>query len=117
MAEEEKKQEVIQAEPPKPKTALQGFMDFVRERGVVGLALGFIVGGAVTKTVTSLVNDILNPIIGYVLGSRLNLSDMQIGAVKFGSFVANLLDLLLVMLVVYFVFYKALRLDKLEKPK
>jgi large conductance mechanosensitive channel len=111
---EEKKED---APPAPPKTAVQGFLDFIRERGVVGLAIGFVVGGAVTKTVTSLVNDVLNPLMGLVLGSRLNLSDMSIGVVKVGSFVTNLIDLVMVTAVIYFLFYKALRLDKLEKPK
>jgi len=37
-----------------------GFIDFVREQGVVGLAVGFILGGAVSKVVSSLVKDIIN---------------------------------------------------------
>lgn len=99
------------------KGPMQGFLDFIRERGVAGLAVGFIMGGAVTKTVTSFVDDVLNPMIGLVAGSHLNLSDMTIGVVKIGSFGNNLLNLIIVSAVVYFVLYKALRLDKLEKPK
>ena len=96
---------------------LAGFMDFMRERGVAGLAVGFIMGGAVTKTVTSFVDDVLNPLIGIVAGSRLNLTEMTIGVVKVGSFANTLVNLLIVSAVVYFILYKALHLDKLEKPK
>lgn len=99
------------------KSALSGFLAFIRERGVAGLAVGFIMGGAVTKTVTSLVDDVLNPLIGVVAGSRLNLTEMTIGVVKVGSFANALINLLIISAVVYFVLYKALRLDKLEKPK
>ena len=28
---------------------MKGFLDFIREQGVVGLAVGFILGGAVSK--------------------------------------------------------------------
>ena len=94
-----------------------GFLDFIRERGVVGLAIGFILGGAVTKTVTSLVDDVINPLIGIVLGSTLKLSEMSISVVKIGSFGNNLINLLIISAVVYFVFFKALRLDKLDKKK
>lgn len=99
------------------KSAFRGFLDFIRERGVAGLAVGFIMGGAVTKTVTSFVDDVLNPLIGLIAGSRLNLSEMTIGVVQVGSFMNNLINLLIVVAVVYFILYKALRLDKLEKPK
>ncbi|MBI2048753.1 MAG: MscL family protein [Parcubacteria group bacterium] len=100
----------------KPST-LHGFLDFIKDRGVVGLAIGFIMGGAVTKTVSSLVDDVINPLIGIVAGSHLNLSEMTIGVVKVGSFINNFINLLVIAAVVYFIFYKALRLDKLEKPK
>ena len=43
-----------------------GFIEFVRERGIVGLALGFVLGGAVQKFVTSFVNDIITPAIGII---------------------------------------------------
>ena len=101
----------------KARGPLQGFLDFIRERGVAGLAVGFIMGGAVTKTVASLVDDVLNPLIGLVAGSRLNLSEMTVGVVKIGSFANNIMNLLVISAVVYFVLYRALRLDKLEKPK
>ena len=97
--------------------AIQGFADFIRERGVVGLAIGFMMGGAVTKTVTSLVDDVINPLIGFVAGGHLNLSEMTIGVVKIGSFGNNLINLFIVSAVVYFIFFKALHLEKLEKPK
>ena len=46
---------------------MKGFIDFIRERGVVGFAIAFILGGAITKLVASLVTDIVNPILGVVL--------------------------------------------------
>ncbi|MBI4068367.1 MscL family protein [Candidatus Kaiserbacteria bacterium] len=99
------------------RTAFSGFLDFIRERGVVGLAVGFIIGGAVTKTVTSLVDDVINPLIGTFAGSSLKLSEMTIGVIKVGSFANNLINLLIVTAVVYFVLFKGLRLNKLDKPK
>ena len=43
---------------------MKSFMNFVREQGVVGLAVGIILGTAVTQLVTSLVQDIVNPFLG-----------------------------------------------------
>ena len=48
---------------------MQSFINFIREQGVMGLAIGFILGGAVSKVVASFVEDIINPIIGIVLGA------------------------------------------------
>lgn len=91
-------------------------MDFVREQGVVGLAVGFILGGAVSKVVSSLVEDIINPIIGAIFGSADGLAGMMLGPVALGSFIAVLIDFLIVAAVVYFIF-KQLGLDKLDKAK
>ena len=107
----------METQPQTSGGAWQGFLDFIRERGVVGLAVGFIIGGAVTKTVTSLVDDVFNPLIGTFIGSSLKLSEMTVGVVKVGSFANNLINLLIVTAVVYFVLFRGLRLNKLDKPK
>ena len=96
--------------------ALSDFVRFVREQGIVGLAVGFILGGAVSKTVTALVTDIIQPLLGYVLGSTAGLSAMHLGSVMIGDFTAALIDLLIVAAVVFFLF-KGLGLEKLDAPK
>ena len=35
---------------------MKGFLTFIREQGVIGLAIGFILGGAVSKVVAAFVN-------------------------------------------------------------
>ena len=98
------------------KEQLNGFVEFIRTQGVVGLAVGFILGGAVSKVVTALVNDIVNPILGYVLGSTEGLKSMTVGPILLGDFVAVVIDFLIIAAVVYFV-VKGLGFDKLDKPK
>ena len=99
---------------------VNGFMDFIREQGVVGLAVGFILGGSVSKVVSSLVEDIINPFLGIVLGAAGNLGEMSLmmGGVElmWGSFATVLIDFLVIALVVYFG-VKGLKLDKLDKKK
>lgn len=99
---------------------MKGFLDFVREQGVVGLAVGFILGGAVSKVVSALVEDIINPVIALGLGSIENLSEayLQVGAAKilWGDFLNVFIDFVVVALVVYFG-VKWLRLDKMDKKK
>ncbi len=97
---------------------MKGFMDFIRAQGVVGLAVGFILGGAVSKVVASLVSDVINPILGLALGAAGNLKDaiLEIGPVKlaWGSFATTIIDFLVIALVVYFG-VKGMGLDKLDK--
>ncbi len=99
---------------------MKGFLDFIREQGVVGLAVGFILGGAVSKLVASLVEDIINPIISLGLSNVENLNEayLQIGAAKvmWGSFLNVLIDFTVIALVVYFG-VKLLKLDKVDKKK
>ncbi len=96
------------------------FIEFVREQGVIGLAIGFILGGAVTKVVTSLVEDIINPLIGIVGGGTESLASAMIrvgnSEIKYGQFIGVLINFVIISAVVYFVF-KGLGLDKLDIKK
>ncbi len=97
---------------------MKGFIEFIRKQGVVGLAIGFILGGSVSKVVSALVDDLLNPLVGLVLGGATNLAEAYfgIGSVKimWGHFLSVLVDFLMVASVVYFIF-KRLGLEKLDK--
>ena len=99
---------------------MTGFINFIRKQGVVGLAVGFILGGAVSKLVAALVEDIINPIIGVVLGKAggLALATLKIGNVEilWGHFISVIIDFLIIALVVYYGF-KALKLDQLDKKE
>lgn len=99
---------------------MKGFIEFIREQGVMGLAVGFILGGSVSKLVTSLVNDLINPIVGIFLGRAGELKKvfLQIGSAKimWGSFLNSFVDFTVIVIVVYFG-VKVLRLDKLYKAK
>ena len=98
------------------KKQFTGFMDFIREQGVVGLAIGFIMGGAVNGLVGSFVNDIIEPAIGLIFGSTEGLQALQYKSIMYGNFLVFLIDFLILMAVVYFGF-KMLGLEKLDKKK
>lgn len=99
---------------------LQNFMNFVREQGVVGLAVGIILGSAVGKIVSSLVENIVTPLLGLVLGAAGNLNEafVMVGTAKigWGGFVATLVDFLVIAAVVYYG-VKLLGLEKMDKKK
>lgn len=99
-----------------PKSQLDGFMAFIREQGVVGLAVGFILGAAVAKVVAALVADIVDPILGFILGSAKGLQEVVLGPFKIGHLLSTCIDFVAIASVVYFV-VKGLGLDKLDKKK
>lgn len=111
---------LVEIAKPKRRIPLSGFFDFIREQGVVGLAVGFILGGSVTKVVSSLVTDIINPVLSVALGAAGNLKDsyLAIGPVqiKWGNFASTVIDFITVAAVVYFG-VKAIGVDKLDKKK
>jgi large conductance mechanosensitive channel len=99
---------------------MKGFLQFVREQGVVGLAVGFILGGAVSKLVAALVEDIISPILALGMSNVKNLKEayIQVGAARimWGDFLNVLIDFVVIALVVYFG-VKLLKLDKMDKKK
>jgi len=106
--------EVVQA-------PIAGFVQFLREQGVVGLAIGFILGGAVSKVVTAFVTDIVNPLVGLLLGSTEGLKQASVtlgesNAIMWGDFVSVLVDFVIIAAVVYFGF-KGIGLDRLDRKK
>jgi large conductance mechanosensitive channel len=102
---------------------LQGFVDFVREQGVVGLAVGLILGVAAKSLIDSIVNNLFNPLVGLLTGGvTLNHKTLCIlhqtgGACKtslgYGQFLSDLISFLVVAFLVYFV-VKSLKLDKVD---
>ncbi|OGK39415.1 hypothetical protein A3F34_02810 [Candidatus Roizmanbacteria bacterium RIFCSPHIGHO2_12_FULL_44_10] len=99
---------------------MKGFLEFIREQKVAGLAVGFILGGAITKLIASLVADIINPILGLALGFTENLSDASLvigrAEIRWGNFINILIDFIIISIVVYFA-VKAFRLQDLKKDK
>lgn len=108
----------------KSKAEFGGFVEFLRTQGVVGLAIGFIIGTQAKVLVDSLNASFINPLLGLMLGSGTNLSaqkfSLTVGSntavFTWGQFVFVLINFIITAAIIYFS-YKWLRLDKLEKKK
>ncbi len=114
---------VIVLPPVKAPKWLQGFTDFVREQGVVGLSVGLILGIAAKSVVDSLVSNIFNPLIGLLYGGGdfstkyhclKSVDGVCSSKLGYGNFINALISFTIVAMAVYFV-VKALKLDKLDK--
>ncbi|MBR3164516.1 MscL family protein [Candidatus Saccharibacteria bacterium] len=98
------------------KGGASGFMTFVKEQNIVGLAVGLTLGTAAGVLVNSLIDNVIMPPIGLLLGSAEGLRGWAIalgdtGAkIALGAFLNDLINFLVLALVIYIV-VKALKLD------
>jgi large conductance mechanosensitive channel len=105
---------------------LYGFANFIRTQGVVGLAVGLVLGGAVTVLVKSLIDNLVMPPIGLLLGSSEGLKGLTLSLGKatsgketilhYGTFLNDLINFLVIALVVYLIVH-ILGFDKIDKKK
>ena len=101
------------------KKMFEEFKKFIMRGNVLDMAVGVIVAGAFGKITTSLVNDIFMPFISWIFGSRdmtaLNVivrpeivneaGEVTQAAIAlgFGTFVATIIDFILIAFVVFMV--------------
>lgn len=95
------------------------FKEFAMKGNVVDMAIGVVIGGAFGKITTSLVNDVIMPLISRVTGgvdfsawkwvlkaAELDETGAETAAeiaVNYGSFIAVVLDFLIIALVLFMV--------------
>ena len=101
------------APPPAPSQPPKGlwaeFMDFISKAGVLGLAIGFIMGTYIGKVVSALVGDLIMPIPGAFLPGgdwRKAIITVPVGnGMNFGvgDFVGVVLDFLIVAGVIFLI--------------
>jgi large-conductance mechanosensitive channel len=101
---------------------VSGFVDFLREHAVVGLAIGFVIGLQVQTLVKQLVASFIDPLFQLLFGKALSQRTFtlhwhsQAANFGWGAFVYGVLDFLFVLATVYAT-VKLLKLDKLDQPK
>jgi len=99
------------------KGLVKEFKEFIMRGNVIDMAVGVIIAGAFGKITTSLVNDVFMPFISWIFGAR-DMSALNIIVrpavldeagevvkeaitIGFGTFVATIIDFILVALVVF----------------
>ncbi len=95
--------------PPAPKGFVAEFVDFIGKSGVLGLAIGFIMGLYINKVVSALVSDIIMPIPGALIPGgdwRKAVVTLPVGnGMNFavGDFVGVIIDFAIVAVVVFLI--------------
>ena len=102
------------------KKFLQEFKEFALKGNMMDLAIGMIIGSAFTSIVSSLVDDIINPFLGLFTG-QIDFSNLFIcldgneyatleaaesagaAVIKYGSFISNLINFIIMALVVFLI--------------
>ncbi len=100
------------------------FMNFVREQGVIGLAVGLAIGAAAGAAVKSIVEGFINPVITLLVGSQKDLMAAKwhvniygrSADFAWGAVLSAFITLLATALVIYW-FIKVAKLDRLDKKK
>lgn len=105
------------------KEQVGGFVTFLREHAIIGLAIGFVVGTQTQAVVKQLISSFIDPAFqlffgGAKLSERTFILHLWDNTATFGwgIMAQSLLNLLFVLAVIY-ALIKILKLDKLDLPK
>ena len=108
------------------ESQLAAFLNFIRTQGVVGLAVGLVLGGAVGVVVKSLVDNIVMPPLGLLLGSTEGLKGLSVvmgktsdgapAVLHYGIFINDFINFVVIALVIYLVI-SLFKVDKFDKAK
>jgi large conductance mechanosensitive channel len=85
---------------------IKEFKEFALKGNVVDLAVAVIIGAAFGAIISSLVADVVTPLIlapALEAANVKDLEDLSWGAVKYGKFLAAVINFIIVALVLFFV--------------
>ena len=97
---------------------IKEFVEFLKQYGVVGLAIAVIIGGKANAMVTAFVDGILMPIVGAMVpGGEWRTATMNVGSIKFllGPLLGTVIDFVIVAALVYVIAKKFLGQEKVAK--
>ena len=97
---------------------LKEFITFLKQYGVVGLAIAVIIGGKLNLLVTSVVNDLLTPLIlqPALSAAGVNkLENLSYNGVLYGKVLASTIDFMIVAFIVFIFAKKVMKEEVVAK--
>lgn len=97
---------------------IKEFIAFLKQYGVVGLAIAVIIGGKLNEFVTSVVQDLLMPLVFQPALKAANVDDIRklsFNGILYGKVVGSAIDFLIVALFVFIIAKLVLREDTVTK--
>lgn len=97
----------------KLKVNSHGFRDFIKDQGLVGMAVGLVLGTASGTLIKSLIDNMIMPPLGFILGSADGLKGLswsmgvtaagEEAVLNYGTFLNDLVNFLVIALTVYII--------------
>jgi large conductance mechanosensitive channel len=97
---------------------IKEFLGFLKQYGVIGLAIAVIVGGKLNLLVSSLVADILTPVLfqpALKAAGVENIALLSFNGILYGKFVAALIDFTIVAFVIFLFAKKVMKEETVAK--
>ncbi len=97
---------------------LNEFKAFLKNYGVIGLAIAVIIGGKLNELVTSVVNDLLMPLVFQPALKAANVDDIRklsFNGVFYGKVLGSFVDFMIVAIIVFLLAKYLLKEDATVK--
>jgi len=97
---------------------IKEFITFLKNYGVIGLAIAVIIGGKLNELISSLVNDLLMPLIFKPALRAANVDDIRklsYDGILYGKVIGSLIDFVIVAFVIFALAKFVLKEDLLAK--
>jgi large conductance mechanosensitive channel len=94
------------------------FIAFLKQYGVIGLAIAVIIGGKLNEFISSLVNDLLMPLVFQPALKAASVEDIRklsFHGILYGKVLGSAIDFLIVAFVVFMIAKKVLREETVAK--
>ena len=98
---------------------MREFITFLKQYGVIGLAIAVVIGGKLNLLVSSLVNDLLTPLIfqpALKAAGVEKIAQLAYNGIMYGKVFAALIDFMIVAFIV-FLFAKKIMKEELVTKK
>ncbi|MGZ3920328.1 MAG: large conductance mechanosensitive channel protein MscL [Bacteroidia bacterium] len=97
---------------------IKEFKEFAVKGNVIDLAIGLVIGSAFTKIISSLIEDVLTPLLLKPAMEAAHIQDikeLKAGTVKYGLFLSNVLNFLIVAFVLFLVIKAINRMNRKQE--
>jgi large conductance mechanosensitive channel len=97
---------------------LKEFFAFLKQYGVVGLAIAVIIGGKLNLLITSIVSDLLTPLIfqpALKTAGVENIAQLAYNGIMYGKVVAALIDFVIVAFIIFLFAKKVMKEEVVAK--
>ncbi len=97
---------------------MKEFVTFLKQYGVVGMAIAVIIGGKLNELVSSIVNDLLMPLVFQPALKAAQIDDIKklnFHGIMYGKVIGTGIDFFIVALVVFLIAKKVLKEETVTK--